>query len=89
MHAEHASLVERGVFQATSLPPNAHTISCMWIFSLKTWKDGTIERCKARLVAKGFSQRPGIEFSETRAPTGRTTILRALFALAARFHWEI
>jgi hypothetical protein len=42
-----------------------------------------------RLVAKGFSQRPGIEFSETWAPTGRSVILHALFALTARFGWEI
>jgi hypothetical protein len=89
MHAEHASLIERGVFQVTLLPPDSQTISCMWIFSLKTRADRTMERYKAWLVAKGFSQRPGIEFSETWAPTGRSTILRALFAPAARFDWEI
>jgi hypothetical protein len=60
----------------------------MWIFSLKMREDGSIEGYKARLVAKGYSQRPGIEFFEAWAQVGRTAILRALFALAARFTWE-
>jgi hypothetical protein len=38
---------------------------------------------------KVFSQRPGVEYHETYAPTGRTAILQALFALAAHYRWEI
>jgi hypothetical protein len=53
------------------------------VFKIKRNTDGSIERYKARLVAQGFSQRPGIDFTETFAPTTKWAALRSIFALAA------
>jgi len=42
-----------------------------------------MERYKARTVAQGFSQRPGLEFGETFAPTTKWAALRSILAIAA------
>jgi hypothetical protein len=86
---EYQSLVDRKVFKVVPRPKGGKVIKCMWVFSLKTHADGTLERYKARLVAKGFMQTYGVDYNETWAPTGRAATLRVLFALAAQYGWEI
>lgn len=51
--------------------------------------DGNLEKRKARLVAKGFSQKPGIDYSETFAPTTKIKTIRTLITLAVHHGWEI
>jgi hypothetical protein len=41
------------------------------------------------VVAQGFSQRPGVDFNETFAPTTKWAALRVIFALAALEDWEL
>jgi hypothetical protein len=81
---EYQSLVDRKVFKVVPCPTGGKVIKCMWVFSLITHADGTLERYKARLVAKGFMQTYGIDYNETWASTGRAATLRVLFALAAQ-----
>ena len=56
---------------------------------MKVDADGTISRYKARLVAQGFSQRQGIDYSETFAPTMHIKTARVLLSLAARLNLEV
>lgn len=65
------------------LPEGHKTVGSKWVFLIKRKADGTIDRYKARLVAQGFSQRPGVNFDQTFAPTARLSALRAILAQAA------
>jgi hypothetical protein len=56
---------------------------------VKVDKAGKITRFKARLVAQGFSQKEGIDFNETFAPTMHLKTARVLLALAARENLEV
>ncbi|GBP58764.1 Retrovirus-related Pol polyprotein from transposon TNT 1-94 [Eumeta japonica] len=57
-------------------------------YSKKFESDSSI-RYRARLVAKGFTQQQGVDFKETYAPVLRYSTLRLLFALSAKFNFEI
>ena len=59
--------------------------------SLKQKKDslGNIERHKARLVAKGFTQREGIDYTETFSPISKKDSLQIIMALVAHFDFDL
>ena len=81
--AEMQAHVNNGTWELVKLPSDRKAIGSKWVFKVKRNPDGSVERYKARVVAKGFSQRPGIDFFETFAPTTKWAALRAILALAA------
>ena len=50
------SMKLRGVFRATKLPTEQHTIGIKWVFKIKRKADESVEKYKIHLVAKGFKQ---------------------------------
>ena len=77
---------EYGVFTVVdpaTLPPNASIVGSTFVFKTKRDERGRATKCKARLVAQGFSQRPGLDYSETFAPVVRFSSIRLLTAIAA------
>jgi len=80
---EYNTLVENGTWEIVDLPKGQKAIGSGWVFKVKHNQDGFIERFKARLVAKGYSQRPGLDYNESFAPTFRPATLRIIMALAA------
>ena len=66
---EIQSHLENGTWTLESLPDGHKAIGCKWVFKIKRFPDGSVDRYKARLVAKGISQRPGLEYDETFAST--------------------
>lgn len=83
MDREIASLKENRTWILTELPPGATAIPCKWVFRLKKNPDGTIDKYKGRLVVKGFSQRHGIDFSETFSPVAKMGTVRSILSIAA------
>jgi len=65
-------------------PPGAKIIPSMWVMTVKHNPDGSVARYKVRNVTKGFTQRPGLDYTETFAPTSRQASLRLISALAAQ-----
>jgi len=72
-----------------SWPARANVVTAKWVFKHKFNADGSLERYKARWVLQGFTQRPGIDFSETFSPVVKPATVRTVLSLALSRHWPI
>jgi hypothetical protein len=82
-------VTENGTWELVKLLPGCKAIGLKWVFKVKRNADSSIKCYKACLVAQGFSQRPGIDFDKTFAPTAKWAALHTIFALAALKDWEV
>ena len=76
-------VVNNGTWELVSLPAGRKAIGSYWVFRIKWHLDGSVECYKAHLVAKGYSQRPGVDYIETFAPTTKFAALCTVLAIAA------
>ena len=89
MEAEFQSVQKNHTWTLSDLPAEKKPIGCKWVYKVKYKADGTIDKYKARLVARGFSQKEGIDYEETFAPTAKMSTIRLVLALAAQFNWKV
>ena len=82
--SEVDSLARNNTWKLEPLPPGRQAIGCRWLYKKKD--DG---RYKVRLVAKGYSQREGVDNTETFAPVAKFNSLRSLLALVSENDWEL
>ena len=84
-------VLEMKTWELVDLPEGRQPIGNKWVFVRKRDEAGNVIKHKARLVAQGFSQKPGIDYSETGtfAPVMRFDTLRTLLAIAAIEDWDI
>ncbi|CAI7930578.1 unnamed protein product [Closterium sp. NIES-54] len=88
MDAEQASWRSTGTYVDAVIHPRANIVDGMWLFKVKR-PPGSPSVFKARYVARGFSQREGVDFFQTFAPTPKMTTLRVLLHVAAQRDYEL
>ena len=59
---------DSGTFRLEHLLPGQRMIGWCMVFQTKQDENGNILKCKARLVVRGFTQRFGMEYTETFSP---------------------
>ena len=89
MKEELDALHKTRTWDLVDLPSRKSTIGCKWVYKIKTWSDGTVDRYKARLVAKGFTQEYEIDYEETFAPIARLSSVMTLIAIYAARKWPL
>ncbi|CAI7776891.1 unnamed protein product [Closterium sp. NIES-53] len=88
MDSELASWKSTGTYVDAVPPPRANVIDGMWLFKVKR-STRSPPVFKAHYVARGFSQREGVDFFHTFAPTPKLTTLRVLLHVAAQQDYEL
>ena len=89
MKEEINSMRQNKVWDLVDLPKGCKPVGSKWVFKTKRDPKGNIERYRARLVAKGFTQREGIDYSETFSPVSSKDSFRIIMALVAHFDLEL
>eukprot|EP01018_Ginkgo_biloba_P001301 Gb_29290 [translate_table: standard] len=89
MKVEYNALMKHKTWRLVKLPKEKEAIGCKWVFRMKYKVDGTIDKHKARLVEKGYTQKEGIDYEETFAPTTKMITIRLVLAIAAQLGWQV
>jgi hypothetical protein len=89
INLELAAMDRLQVWKVEPIPPGQTLLGSVWVFRVKHNAAGDFVKFKARLCAQGSSQRDGIDYGETYAPTGRPSTLRAVLAYGVNNNLDI
>lgn len=89
MSEEMNALTKNGTWSLVPRTPRMNVVGSRWIFKIKHWANGDIERHKARLVAQGYTQHEGVDFDETLSPVVKPPTIRSILAIAHSRSWNI
>lgn len=83
------SLISTNTFTAVELPEGKTVVQSRNVLTIKLDEQGNIVKYKSRICAKGYTQRAGVDYKDTFAPTGTSASLRALIAIASHMGWDM
>ena len=89
MRDKMESMAYNGVWELAELPYGQKAVGCKWVLKTKKDAKGNIEGHKARLVAKGFTQRAGVDYTETFSPVSSKDAFKIMIALVVHFDLEL
>jgi hypothetical protein len=89
MEDEIRSMSVNKVWDLEEIFKEDKTISCKWVYKTKCDSNWNIERFKARLVTKDFTQREGIDYTETFSSVSCKDSLRIIMTLVAHYDLEL
>ena len=89
MEQEIHALQRNNTWRLVPPPSGVNIIDSKWVFKVKKYADGSIERYNARLVAKGFKQQYGIDYEDTFSLVIKPTTIRVLLSLAVTRGWSL
>jgi hypothetical protein len=89
MEDEMWSMSTNRVWDMKEIPKWGKIVDCKWVYKMKCDSKGNIERFKARLVAKGFTQREGIDYTETFSTVSFEDSLRIIMTLVVHYDLEL
>ena len=81
--------MKNDVWEVVPRPTGKLVVTSRWLYKIKHFANGSVEKYKARFVARGFTQKEGIDYDETFAPVSRYTTIRTIISLAAVFGWKL
>ncbi|CAH2109147.1 unnamed protein product [Euphydryas editha] len=79
---------DNNAWELSEVPDNSTVVQCRWVLRKKYDSENKV-RFRARLVAKGFSQKRGVDYTETFSPVVRHTTLRLLFSLSVQLGLDV
>lgn len=89
MQEEIQALQENHTWDLMTCPSGVKAIGCKWVYLIKFWSDGSLDRYKACLVAFGNRQEYDIDYEKTFEPIAKMTIVRTILTLAASQGWSL
>jgi hypothetical protein len=89
MAEEIAALERIDTWDLVPCPSCVRSITCKWVYKVKTRSDGSRERYKAHLVAHGFQQEQGRDYDETFAHVAYKTTIHTLLVMTSVQEWSI
>jgi len=89
MKEEMDNLVKKKTWDLVELAKDRKVVGCKWVYKLKKFVVGKIERYKARLVGKGYSQMEGVDFHEIFSPVFKLVSICIILALVALIDLEL
>lgn len=86
---ELENLRANDVYDVVPIPEGVKPVTSKVVNRVKFDSNGNVERYKCRIVARGFSQKPGVDYTDTFAPVASLVAVRIIVDLANREGLEL